>query len=212
MPVRPSPPRRAPAPGTVTLRISPLRAGVLATSTAKIRVMATRAVRKWNAVLHRSTGSVAAVLPHFATGQLHPPGALHSRGHTGRPENGSGDLLVCNYLMLAAAICGSVEPASVLRYAHHLATAVRNRSAASVIFVVAQQPRRRWWFKSLMSEVLLHRMFHKRNLVTGLEAVPKLNIVGLCPGTPFTDTSPNRFDRLPSSRAGAATGSRTPQG
>jgi hypothetical protein len=32
--------------------------------------------------------------------------------------------------MPAAAICGGVEAASVLRYAHHLATAVRSGSAA----------------------------------------------------------------------------------
>src|SRR5207344_229717 len=98
-------------------------------------------------------GTVAAVLPHFATGHLHPPGALHSRGHTRRPENGSGDLLVCNYLMLPAAICGSVGAASVLRYAHHRATAVRSGSATDVITVAALQPRRRRRCNSAMSEI-----------------------------------------------------------
>jgi hypothetical protein len=42
--------------------------------------------------------------------------------------------------MLTAAICGGAEAASVFRYAHHLATAVRSGSAA--VSVVAQQPRR----------------------------------------------------------------------
>src|SRR3954465_324627 len=113
--------------------------------------------------------------------------------------------------MPTAAICGGAEAASVFGYAHHLATAVRSGPAA-VVTVVAQQPRRRRRFKTSMSEILLHSLFLKRNLVTGLEAVPKLNIVGLCPGTPFTDTSPNRFGRSPSSRAGAGTGSQTPRG
>jgi hypothetical protein len=58
--------------------------------------------------------------------------------------------------MLPAAICGGVEAASVLRYAHHLATAVRSGSAPDVLTVVAQQPRRRRRFNSAMSEVLLH--------------------------------------------------------
>jgi hypothetical protein len=58
--------------------------------------------------------------------------------------------------MPAAAICGGVEAAGVLRYAHHLATAVRSGSAADVITVVVQQPRRRRRFKSSMSGVLLH--------------------------------------------------------
>src|SRR4051794_21884969 len=82
-------------------------------------------------------------------------------------------------------------------------------SAAGLAPIAAQQPRRRRRSESPMSGVLLHPLFHKRNLVTGLEAVPKLNIVGLCPGTPFTDTSPNRFDHSPSSKVGAETGSPT---
>jgi hypothetical protein len=55
-----------------------------------------------------------------------------------------------------AAICGGAGAAGVLRYAHHLATAVRSGSAANVISVVAQQRRRRRRFKSSMSEILLH--------------------------------------------------------
>ena len=37
--------------------------------------------------------------------------------------------------MLPAAICGGVEPASVLRYADHLTTAVRSGSATHVLTV-----------------------------------------------------------------------------
>jgi hypothetical protein len=58
--------------------------------------------------------------------------------------------------MLPAAICGGVEAAGVLRYAHHLDTAVRSGSAPDVLTVVAQQPRRRRRFNSAMSEILLH--------------------------------------------------------
>jgi hypothetical protein len=58
--------------------------------------------------------------------------------------------------MLPAAICGDVEAAGMLGYAHHLATAVRSGPAPAVLTVVAQQPRRHRRFNSSMSEVLLH--------------------------------------------------------
>ena len=152
---RRSPARRSPAPGTASHRFSPLQGGVSPPAPQKsVCDDPRRPEAEWGAASQH--GTVAAVLPHFATGQLHPSGALHSHGHTRGTENGSVDLRVCNSLMLPAAICGSVEAASVLRYAHHLDTAVRSGSATAVPTVAALQPRRRRRCNSPMSEILLH--------------------------------------------------------